>query len=350
MKNDLTCPVVRDLLPAYAEGLTAPETNAAVERHLGDCPDCTACLAAMRTPETEVPPETVREVDYLKKVKRRSWKRVVLAILLTLLAVTGALAAKLFLIGSPASPDTMAARTRTTEDGMLWVEVSSVASGNAWWGWDTEVDNGTARITAREGLVSVFHPTASGAVGIPLDGLEEVYLCGRLIWQDDLEISADTWALMEARTPYVGNASALNRITQALYNRIPAPYTMELKTSARPYRWTLVYSEDFFLSGYARDAASLDARLVSLAPVLLALVDNLDEIAWIYPDSDGQMQSHVVTCEEATAALADQVAAYNAANGTDWEAPESVKDCASSPAALQRLVILSEFWLDGTSA
>ena len=112
----------------------------------------------------------------------------VLAILLTLLAVTGALAAKLFLIGSPASPDTMAARTRT-EDGTLWVEVSSVASGNAWWGWDTEVEKGIVRITAREGLVSVVHPTASGKVGIPLEGLEEVYLCGRLIWQDGMEIS-----------------------------------------------------------------------------------------------------------------------------------------------------------------
>ena len=37
MKNDLTCGVVRDLLPSYVEGLTAPETNEAVERHLSDC-------------------------------------------------------------------------------------------------------------------------------------------------------------------------------------------------------------------------------------------------------------------------------------------------------------------------
>lgn len=34
MKNDLTCGVVRDLLPSYVEGLTSPESNAAVERHL----------------------------------------------------------------------------------------------------------------------------------------------------------------------------------------------------------------------------------------------------------------------------------------------------------------------------
>ena len=34
MKNDLTCGVVRDLLPSYVEGLTSQETNQAVETHL----------------------------------------------------------------------------------------------------------------------------------------------------------------------------------------------------------------------------------------------------------------------------------------------------------------------------
>ena len=29
MKNDLTCGVVRDLLPSYVEGLTSPESNTA---------------------------------------------------------------------------------------------------------------------------------------------------------------------------------------------------------------------------------------------------------------------------------------------------------------------------------
>ena len=53
MKNDLTCAVVRDLLPAYAEHLTAPETDEAVERHLAGCPDCAARLDAMRAPEPE---------------------------------------------------------------------------------------------------------------------------------------------------------------------------------------------------------------------------------------------------------------------------------------------------------
>ena len=51
MKNDLTCAVVRDLLPSYVESLTAEETGQAVERHLRLCPDCAEKHAAMVGPE-----------------------------------------------------------------------------------------------------------------------------------------------------------------------------------------------------------------------------------------------------------------------------------------------------------
>lgn len=70
MKNELTCAVVRDLLPSFVEGLTAPETNEAVLAHLTACPDCAALRAELSAPEAgeaEAP-----EVDYLKKVKRRT--------------------------------------------------------------------------------------------------------------------------------------------------------------------------------------------------------------------------------------------------------------------------------------
>ena len=98
MKDNLPCAVVRDLLPIYVEGLTEPETNAAVEAHLKTCPACTARLAAMRAPEPPPEAETAKEVDYLKKVKRRSWKRVVLAVLIAL-ALTPAFRMRFWNIG-----------------------------------------------------------------------------------------------------------------------------------------------------------------------------------------------------------------------------------------------------------
>ena len=53
MKNDLTCGVVRDLLPSFVEGLTCPETNAAVEAPLAACPACARLREAMAAPEGE---------------------------------------------------------------------------------------------------------------------------------------------------------------------------------------------------------------------------------------------------------------------------------------------------------
>lgn len=351
MKDNLPCAVVRDLLPIYVEGLTEPETNAAVEAHLKTCPACTARLAAMRAPEPPPEAETAKEVDYLKKVKRRSWKRVVLAVLVTVLVLMGALAAKVFIIGSPASAETTTVLRAWTEGETLWVEVTSPVSANAYWGWKTEVENGTAHITAREVIVSPIHPSAYGKIGVPLEGVEEVYLCGRLIWQEGEVIARETLALMEAKTPYVGDPSALNRIAQALYNQLPVPYTMELATSARPYRWTLVYSNDFWKMNPAGDSESLNAQLESTAPLMLALVGNLDEVAWTYTERNGQQQTHVVTLEDANARLAELTDAYNDANGTDWEALESVRDYAQSPVLLQRLdAIFWQVYVDAVQA
>ena len=153
MKDNLPCAVVRDLLPIYVEGLTEPETNAAVEAHLKTCPACTARLAAMRAPEPPPEAETAKEVDYLKKVKRRGWKRVTLAVLLTVLVLLGALAAKLFVIGSPADAEAMSMGL-WTDDGALQVEVSSAASAKAYWDWNTET---------ADGIVTIRPPAISSA-------------------------------------------------------------------------------------------------------------------------------------------------------------------------------------------
>lgn len=342
MKNDLTCAVVRDLLPSYAEGLTAPETNQAVEHHLEGCPDCTAYLAAMRAPEAEVPPETTREVDYLKMVKRRGWKRVVLAIFLTLLVLAGGLAAKIFLIGTPASADTMSARI-WSEENTLCVEVTSIASGNAWWGWDTEIENGTARITAREVAVSPVHPTAFGSVGIPLEGLREVYLCGRLIWEDGVAIQPQTQALYEVRTPYVGNASAVGKVLRELSrwcgNGVLADYTISLQTSDQPYGMTLQFTDP-------QKLPAIRQEMYRLTPLILALVDNLEQVNWYCPNADGIIQNYSVTLEELDAVLPRVTASFNAWQGTDGEALESIKDYVASPALFQQLIALCEYGFD----
>lgn len=346
MKDNLPCAVVRDLLPIYVEGLTEPETNAAVEAHLKTCPACTARLAAMRAPEPPPEAETAKEVDYLKKVKRRSWKRVVLAVLITVLVLMGALAAKLFLLGSAAGPESMVFYVEQSDE-TLSLRISSAVSANAYWGWNTKSQDGVVEISAREGLISPLHSTASAKLDIPLEGVQEVYLCGRLIWQEGTITAGQALkqfeTLYEARTPYVGNPSALNEVAQALNLSRLGSYTFRLQTGTEPYGWTVDFTQE--IEGLTNEL------MPYLAPQMLAVVGNLGTVSWTCPDDQGNPQTHTITLEEVNARLAELTDAYNDANGTDWEALESVKDYAQSPVMLQRLdAIFWQVYVDAVQA
>lgn len=352
MKNipELPCAVVEDLLPAYVEGLTSVETNGAVEAHLASCPACAAKRAAMGAeegPSPEEAEETAREVDYLKAVRRRSRRRVAAAILCTVLVLLLGFAAKIFVIGEPLGP-TGAAVSAQREDDVLRVQVSSAVSGNAFWDWAVENQDGVVSITARSVLVSPLFRDGTGTVEVPLEGVTEIWLGeageGRMIWQDDTMILADAWALYQAQTPYVGNNSAVGRVLAAVdtwYGPPIVDYTISLQTSAEPYGLTIHFDD---VTAHILGAGkSIDDRMYAVAPALLALIGNLGQVQWTYAAPDGTAVTRSVTLEEVDAALPDWIAAYDLDAGADWTAPESVKDYAASPAALQRLLELTDF-------
>jgi len=85
----LTCPIVRDLLPADIEGLTEAETHAAVEAHLAECGDCRTLRDRMTEDLSDkARPAPSRELGFLKKIRRI---RVLAAVLCAVLAVLCAL-------------------------------------------------------------------------------------------------------------------------------------------------------------------------------------------------------------------------------------------------------------------
>lgn len=336
MKAELTCAIVRDLLPSYVEGLTSEETVRAVEAHLAVCPGCArlrAELSAPPLPETE----PVKEVDYLKKIRRRNRRRVVMAVLCTVLLAAGGLAASVFLIGSTADVDSMAWEAAVKED-VLYLNVLSGVSANAYYGWNTERDeNGVVNVTVREVLVSAIHPDGSGSVQIPLeDGVTEVRLLGKTVWQDGVVIDRSTLRVYETRTPYIGDPTALGNVARALYlQETGGSYRTSLHTSGRPYEWTIEFQET---PGVRLDDDGLNREMeYVLAPQMLALVDNLDQVSWSYTDSEGNRQTRTLTLEAANARLLELTAAYNERSGTDWAPLDSVKDYAGSAAAFQKL-------------
>ena len=326
MKNDLTCAVVRDLLPSYLEGLTSEETNTAVENHLAFCHGCTACRNAMAVPEAAAE-EQAKEVDYLKTVKKKNRRRVAVAVLCTILLFAAGIALDLFVIGDPITRDGISWSVQE-DGGALNVHVFSTWSGVAYCRWDEENVDGIVTLSARKVLPSMLYRTAEYRTRISLDGVKEVWVAGQLIWQDGMAIlEGDN--LYAVKTPYVGNAAALNDIAIEIGLRPHmGDYTSTLQTNRKPYRWTLEFSSDGWQG---------EGDMPRYTALMLALVENLEEVGWSWTDEDGVFHNSVLSLEEVNALLPEWTDTYNEVNGTDWTALSSVKDYADSPAKLQRL-------------
>ncbi len=84
----ITCNIIRDLLPLYAEGEASADTQALVEEHLAECPACAAQLEELKAP-LAVPPETEQRIMARLRRKRRNRliRNVIIAVILVVLLV-----------------------------------------------------------------------------------------------------------------------------------------------------------------------------------------------------------------------------------------------------------------------
>lgn len=86
--KDVSCEVIRDLLPLYEDGAVSEETAELVRVHLKDCAECREELRKMRTP-ISMPPEEDKELwerFEARRAKQRRKRRIGIACALSLLA------------------------------------------------------------------------------------------------------------------------------------------------------------------------------------------------------------------------------------------------------------------------
>ena len=336
MKNDLTCGVVRDLLPSYVEGLTSTESNTAVERHLSGCPDCAQLRTALAGAPKQAAPEDAKEVDYLKKVKRRGWRRVAAAVAVTVLLFTAGVAAKLFVIGTPIQTQGMSWVISTDVPGQLDIRVYSIWSGTACRQWETEQEpEGIVRVTCRQVLPSHLSNSGDYRAVLNTEGVNAVYLGDQLIWQGGVEISPQIDRIYQAQTPYVGDAPAVGQVLSAGRFDWIGDYTIELQTSAQPYRLTLNFSAPHTPGGIRLSETGLYQDMAAV----LAIIGNLDEMECAFRDENGQPWSRVLTVEELNQDLPRIIADYNErfSHGKPCPLYDDVKNYAGSCADLEQL-------------
>lgn len=101
----MKCDIVRDLMPSYIEKLTSENSNEEIEKHLQTCEECQQFYKEMiETTGLSLPAidnEEVEKLNYLKKIKKKNKKTIMISITAVLILVASIIG--LFVIGFPLS-------------------------------------------------------------------------------------------------------------------------------------------------------------------------------------------------------------------------------------------------------
>ena len=317
MNNKIPCEMIRDLLPLYADGLTGDVTNEAVREHLAECPDCAAILARMQTPVPETRPAVAREIDYLKKNRKRNRRIQAGSLLAALLVAVLVLGIRTFVTGTELYGPTVASEVKV-DGNHLTVNGTVVDSIHCISKVSFREEGGTVNIRTKAVLPGIYHSGSFKAEYDAAQPVQRIYLDGRLIWAGGTSIRPFAAELFASQHPYIGsmpdNRTTANALTLPM---ILGETENELETADEPYLWRITVKRD--LPDAYREQIETDLR--SCGAAMIGCIGNLSEVEFIYT-LDGQTQTLKITEQDASALL-----------GSD------IKACYGDPAATQDMVL-----------
>ncbi len=342
MKNDLSCDVVKDLLPSYIDELTSADSNKAVGEHLSKCESCREAYKAMCPDKQSAKANIQKEVDYLKSIKKKNVKKVRKAVLWTvgslLVAFAVFIATMLFIVGEPVNGYTDRP-TVTEKDGTLYLEFHNPNSAYSYAHWNTRYTGnsdgkGDISLSARSVLSSPIYSSGDRITKLDLKDIHSVSFMGFLLWRDGLIIQPEAEQIFSRQRAYAGSVSNMGFVLGAL--KLPnIEATSSIQSDSEPYGWTIHYNQP------------LDEADVSLmyknAPLVLSLVDNLGEFGFTCPDGKGGEYNYRVSVSDVEAKLPELYKEYNEKNGTDWKPLENLKDYTGSIYYFQQLLDVLDY-------
>ncbi|MBP3352386.1 MAG: DUF4825 domain-containing protein [Lachnospiraceae bacterium] len=294
--SKLPCEVVKDLFPSYIDELTSKVTNDLIEEHNAECEDCRKTLESMKNPDAEPNEQPQKkEIDYLKKTRKKNRKNVLVAILVVLAVVLGGLGVKHYFIGNTISHEYVNCIVEV--DGKEINVICLTYDKNMFIsGIDFKEEDGIIDISCK--AVKRKNVDVDGARNayVAENTIKEVRMGERILWVNGEHISPLTSNVYQTRHAYVGDMSANNATAQAIHmSGMLGEYTNELQTTEEPYGWHIQIKK------MPQELRFLDkCYLEPAAYVLLATVENLGEVTYEF-EYDNEPMTLTYTTEMANA-------------------------------------------------
>lgn len=87
--KEISCNIIRDLLPSYIDDICSADSRHLIEKHIGECEQCRTQLELLRNTEITDEQGEQNRVSYLKKIKRHYDKGMFSLAFLTLMVTGG---------------------------------------------------------------------------------------------------------------------------------------------------------------------------------------------------------------------------------------------------------------------
>ena len=169
---NISCEVIRDLLPLYADDVCSEESKELVEEHCGECRECQSRLEAMKKPlprppslSGEIKTPRKKSVDPFKKTRRHYIKLAIMtAVISTLIAVpllvvwTISIKEKYSMLGEDMTWSAMAANGDMKKFGWLIIrgEYEKAFENVGFVGWDNKYYGGEEMDGIRKSFAGVL--------------------------------------------------------------------------------------------------------------------------------------------------------------------------------------------------
>ena len=264
----LPCSIIQEVLPNYVDGCIKEEASQLVKEHLKSCEECRQLYEQMREPMEYDQPH---EIDYLKKVKRKNYKKIMLAIVLTLALCIAGIAVKLFVIGSKTSG--VSYDNIRIENGVVYATafLSASAEGISDIHLASADDKGRQHMQVTSALVSFLHPSGSMNFDVPITEITGYLQLGNTVIDSTGRMfDRQAFDLVDQRIPYVGDAPGVMKLLTLMEFYQYGDFKIQLDTAQEPYAIRVIYQNAL--------TPLQSETLQRSANIILACVDNCDRM------------------------------------------------------------------------
>lgn len=295
MSESLKCEIIKDLLPSYIEELTSDVTNEAVESHMKECKECKQLLDDMKQDEVIITEEDKKEINYLKKVKHRTWYIAGIGVLITAVVVMCLFIWRVFERGFAVSPSSTQYNVKM-EDNVLTFSGEILEPSMAYTRATFDEQDGVIRISVYEAPSSIINNSNKFTASYRLKGKADTVYFEDLIVYKEGSIPKSVAEVYNTKHKYIGEMPANSKVAGALgIHEELGNYLNSLQTTTEPYGWTLEFQES--VEAYKEE--NFNEKMKAYACVMLAMIDNLNTVSWTY-ERNGTVVTQNISTKEAS--------------------------------------------------